>query len=810
MKGKYFSQHFGIELNGNETWFDTRLDRDTKLYIDPFFVFKSDIPAFKGAREKFNDFFKMAVEIILSSKTNTNSMEKLEENILYFREAGEIQLGDSMTYKPGKGPGKSFSKSCINALKLLIDRGLKEENQFEKIQIFTTRLGLDGISDTTAHILKSQFIQYTREICDDLNIETSLCAVEHAEFNSIDNRWESEDVFLPENPFCPGQAILLVPKKFLCRSNAVDPDSFSSYLKRKKSRSISTDLNYALEEALGTQTIIDIAKKYPAWIDEYLIDLKNDTNIKPYDLENDERNLYRSQKEAYEFIFWSGPKLPLLSSVENNLQFDNFIEMLILTFKTSVEEEDGYKLLWNIPHEQSVGGLKPVPRKEKAIRILFFEILENYCALNSIKIRLLKESQAGKALIIFIFPSSYKNQALIEVRIAGSDSLKEGFERQTDQYLKSHKTDFGYYLIFFYSDEEKKRIEKTFNKAKNEKDVLLKGKIFTINATRPQESKAVNRLMKKDLGPQYFSLSTDSRLKLAKSLNAMPQGQFDEMVTALNPPKGILPPLMSSQSSRVSELLKWAEGSTGPGLEEVLQVLGTYIPLSNLGIALPQSGSTIFPLSTTPIISGSAASPGSVSIASPEAASPVSKEVFISYAWGGDSEEMANKVDNTLQSKGITLIRDKRDLEFKGRIKAFMEQIGQGNAVVVVISDKYLKTENCMFELVEIAANKDFCDRIFPIVLSDAQIYKPIKRIRYIQHWEQEIAELDEAMKTVNAANLQGFRESIDLYTRIRNTIADLTETLKDMNTLSPGIHTDSEFFELIGAIEDRLNNPTS
>ncbi|MDA0867514.1 MAG: hypothetical protein O2890_14125 [Cyanobacteria bacterium] len=71
---------------------------------------------------------------------------------------------------------------------------------------------------------------------------------------------------------------------------------------------------------------------------------------------------------------------------------------------------------------------------------------------------------------------------------------------------------------------------------------------------------------------------------------------------------------------------------------------------------------------------------------------------------------------------------------------------------------------------------------------------------------EQEIAELDEAMKSVSSANLQGFRESIDQYTRIRNTIAELVEILKDMNTLTPDLHSDSGFAELLAAIQKRLN----
>ncbi|WP_427158351.1 leucine-rich repeat domain-containing protein [Aliinostoc sp. HNIBRCY26] len=182
------------------------------------------------------------------------------------------------------------------------------------------------------------------------------------------------------------------------------------------------------------------------------------------------------------------------------------------------------------------------------------------------------------------------------------------------------------------------------------------------------------------------------------------------------------------------------------------------------------------------------------------------KEIFISYAWGGESETYVNHLDEVLQTKGITIIRDKRNLGYKGLIKAFMEKIGRGKCVIAVISDKYLKSPNCMFELVQIAKNGEFYDRIFPIVLADAQIYKPVARIKYIKHWEDQIKELDEAMKGVSAANLQGFREEIDQYTEIRNTIAELTNLLKDMNTLTPDIHSESEFEELLQAISNRID----
>jgi formylglycine-generating enzyme required for sulfatase activity len=184
--------------------------------------------------------------------------------------------------------------------------------------------------------------------------------------------------------------------------------------------------------------------------------------------------------------------------------------------------------------------------------------------------------------------------------------------------------------------------------------------------------------------------------------------------------------------------------------------------------------------------------------------------VFISYAWGGESEEIVNQFDQALQERGLKIIRDKRDLGYKGSISAFMERIGQGNCVIVVISDKYLRSPNCMFELVEIAEGKQFHDRVFPIVLSNAEIYDPVRRLEYVKHWEVKLAEMDQAMRGVGQANLQGIREEIDQYSRIRDKVSGLTSILKDMNTLTPKMHRDSDFSEIYAGIERRMGEALS
>jgi hypothetical protein len=179
----------------------------------------------------------------------------------------------------------------------------------------------------------------------------------------------------------------------------------------------------------------------------------------------------------------------------------------------------------------------------------------------------------------------------------------------------------------------------------------------------------------------------------------------------------------------------------------------------------------------------------------------------VSYKWGGKGEEIVNQIEQALQARGLRIIRDKRDLGYKGSIHKFMERIGQGNCVIVVIDDAYLRSNNCMFELMEIAEAKQFHDRTFPVVLNDANIYDTLKRIEYVKYWELKRAELAEAMKTLDPANLQGIRDDIDLYDRIRDQISRLISTLNDMNTYTPEMHQTGDYQILADAIVERLES---
>ncbi|MGF7039723.1 TIR domain-containing protein [Mucilaginibacter lappiensis] len=181
-------------------------------------------------------------------------------------------------------------------------------------------------------------------------------------------------------------------------------------------------------------------------------------------------------------------------------------------------------------------------------------------------------------------------------------------------------------------------------------------------------------------------------------------------------------------------------------------------------------------------------------------------QVFISYAWGGESEAITNAIVSALKDRNIVVVHDKTDMKFKSSIKDFMQTIGKGKCIILVISDHYLKSKSCLFELLQIASQGEFAKRIFPVLLKDANIFDTINLIGYVKYWEIQMAELESAMKEVSIANLQGIREDLDLYYEIRAFLPQLINKIRDMNTLTAEVHQRSNFEQLYEAIAQNIN----
>ena len=131
----------------------------------------------------------------------------------------------------------------------------------------------------------------------------------------------------------------------------------------------------------------------------------------------------------------------------------------------------------------------------------------------------------------------------------------------------------------------------------------------------------------------------------------------------------------------------------------------------------------------------------------PELLPKSTPEIFVSYAWGEDSSEDArnrteivDRLCETLEQHGWHILRDSEVLRPGDLISGFMNRIGLADHVIVVLSDKYLRSPYCMTELYSIyqrsvGEKADFLRRIIPVRLDDARFGTWRARVTYAEHW---------------------------------------------------------------------------
>jgi internalin A len=168
-------------------------------------------------------------------------------------------------------------------------------------------------------------------------------------------------------------------------------------------------------------------------------------------------------------------------------------------------------------------------------------------------------------------------------------------------------------------------------------------------------------------------------------------------------------------------------------------------------------------------------------------------EIFVSYAWGDDSSDIARKrteiVDRlceTLGQYGWHILRDSNVLRSGDLISGFMKRIGLADHVIVVLSDKYLRSPYCMTELHYIyqrslGEKEDFLRRIIPLALEDARFSNRRDRLVYAEHWKREFQSLNEDLRDENHRLLLG-REDFADFKAMQQWYPQVSDMLRYMN----------------------------
>lgn len=195
---------------------------------------------------------------------------------------------------------------------------------------------------------------------------------------------------------------------------------------------------------------------------------------------------------------------------------------------------------------------------------------------------------------------------------------------------------------------------------------------------------------------------------------------------------------------------------------------------------------------------------------------PAKPVVYFSYAWGDAKESspsreaMVRDLIEALEQDGrFELKYDKQDVTYRRSIKEFEQEIGRAERIAVVISDKYLKSVHCMYELLQIfrksgSESSAFREKIFPIVLPDANIYDPLDRLEYVAYWQDKCKNLEDKITRIGLGVTRSAVPDFDNYHEIMTNLGQLAGVLADLNTLSPRLLSENSFEEIKRALLEK------
>jgi Tfp pilus assembly protein PilF len=142
-------------------------------------------------------------------------------------------------------------------------------------------------------------------------------------------------------------------------------------------------------------------------------------------------------------------------------------------------------------------------------------------------------------------------------------------------------------------------------------------------------------------------------------------------------------------------------------------------------------------------------------------------QIFLSYAWKNKS--LADEIDQFFASIGIILIRDIRDLESGKSVKEFFNSIGKKDYLIILLSEEYFLSMNCMNEMLELLNTHELKNRILPVLSKDWHlIFSSEKLEDYFVFWKTELKKCNNRLSNnVNEKFLEDKRKIENIYNNL-------------------------------------------
>jgi len=170
--------------------------------------------------------------------------------------------------------------------------------------------------------------------------------------------------------------------------------------------------------------------------------------------------------------------------------------------------------------------------------------------------------------------------------------------------------------------------------------------------------------------------------------------------------------------------------------------------------------------------------------------------VYVSYAWGSTAakakpedirrEKVVDALCEAARKQGVHVIRDRDVMRFGDSITNYMDQLAEGQRIVVVLSSKYLKSPFCMYELYKIwkkyeVSQEEFRRRVRVVMLPDAKIGDALSRDDCENYWRDQLVEYDRRIKLKGVTASRDLTDSAHMIKEFAETTSSILRTVADM-----------------------------
>lgn len=481
----YFSDWFDVDPAVLEEYgaLNVSLINDLPLFIDPFLLFTSE----KEEYQRLHDDIIKYLTFLRDQSVAGNVDEGLLKSWYMFPEVKQLWLGFSQSGNNGSGLGIDFARALNSNLHVIFTNFGSEKitkgSHIEKVCLVRDGVGRDNISDFTANLIKEYLLEYTQTFAQS-HISQShrkSLSVQGVRFDYDKRYWCPRTYDLP---FVLGDYVLLAPKDILTKDenwiNRHDlMDRFETIANSTDDLQLRSQVSQYLERAIDKHSKQEerrraydaLLQKYPQLI-EWYIKYKEDTGGQAKAASSDKVS---ASEEFYITQFGQ-----LISQLEIETEFykrgiDTFQECRdrLLFLKSEIENNGAYRLFYHRG--------QPIQR-ESDLQILFrltwFATPSDFNA----------EVNNGRGPVDFKVSRGNKDKTLVEFKLAKNSKLQQNLEKQVAIYEAANRTKKSLKAIFYFSDEERQKVQKVLKELKMETEES----IILIDCRRDNKPSASN------------------------------------------------------------------------------------------------------------------------------------------------------------------------------------------------------------------------------------------------------------------------------------------------------------------------------